>query len=212
MSGLFSDCCNAVPVPQPKEGEGVYICQECQKHCKLAQTGPKNINWVEARIYYLNDATRTYKDVSTKYGVSLRSVEDMGSREKWVEIRRKLGEDALVRFEENKKSLIAEASDRHIKFWRNIQGRVLQQLQKTEAVDGKSVMVEFTPVEISALTISIKRAIDGERVVLGLPTSVAKQELSGGLNLGTPLTSEEIDEMEKFQDAENKGHDKGIRV
>lgn len=200
---MLSVCCNKKAVPQPQEGEGSFICEGCQHHCEAynPQTGPKNIDWVEAKKFYLNDATHTYADVAKKFDVSTWSVEQMGSKEGWVKTRQELGEKALEEFEENKKAMIAEASDRHIKVWRSLQGEIIKTMKNDQG--------KLTSAQLLQLSNSLKRVIDGERVILGLPTSVAKQELNGSLTVGDKkLDASEIAEIDQFQkrNAENTGN------
>ena len=149
--------------------------------------GPKNVDWFEARKDYLSDNSLTYVDIAKKYGVSKTSVENRASSESWVELRQDLGERAFTKFTEKLLDEKSTANNRHLTHWQN-----LQALANNAVVDmaernyehnkaghlvldsnNKPIPRPLNTFELEKLAKTLKIAIDGERVVLGLPTSVS---------------------------------------
>jgi hypothetical protein len=152
-------------------------------------TGPKGIDWNEAKAYYMESFTRSYADVAKKYGVSLTIVEKRGNDESWVKVRQELGEKALLEFEENKIMEIAKANKNHITIFRSLQAHAAKQLYNKKDIKAG---------EVSAIASALKIAIEGERLILGLPTTVSKSEILGRLTTDLNLTPDKIAEMDKF--------------
>jgi hypothetical protein len=153
------------------------------------QTGPKGIDWAEAKEYYLDSFTRTYADIAKKYGLSPKTVEQRGNEEKWVECRKKLGERALLEFEENKIMEIAAANNHHLNIFRNLQVKASRKLLNP---------ADLKTGELKQLADVYKIAVEGERLILGLPTSNTKSEIMGKLTTDLNLAPEKIAEMDAF--------------
>ena len=58
----------------------------------------RTINWQRAKVFYLSDLQRTYKDVAIEFKISYISVRIKGSKEKW----------------RNQRALVIREMDRHI--------------------------------------------------------------------------------------------------
>lgn len=148
--------------------------------------GRKNIDWYEARKDYLADSTLSYTDIAKRYGCSKKAVEDRATKESWVTLRQDLGEKAFTKFTESLLDEKSKANKRHLQHYQNLQAianlsiqdmadRSFERDRKGNLVlfRGKPVPVPVNPFELEKLAKSIKIAIDGERVVLGIPTSVS---------------------------------------
>jgi hypothetical protein len=152
-------------------------------------TGPKGINWIEAKSFYMESFSRSYKEVAKKFNVSEWTVEERGSKESWVEARKKLGEKAMIEFENNKIMEIAAANKNHLITFRSLSAYAARQLYNKK---------DIKPTEISAVANALKVAFEAERLILGLPTSNTKSEIMGKLSTDLSLSSEEIKHMDDF--------------
>ena len=159
-----------------------------------SQPGPKNIDWVAAKQYYLESFTRTYADVAEEFKVSSQSVEQKGSEESWVKSRKDLGEKALEEFESNKVVEIAKAKKSHLDKY-----RILMQIVNLKLVDMSAIKSpDIKASELKSLADALEKAINGERLILGLPTSVSKSEIMGNLTTDLALSPEQMTKMDAF--------------
>ena len=124
---------------------------------------PKKINWLEAQKYYLLDSTVTLEDVAKKFGVSVTMVKRRSSDDGWLDARKELTKNALLQFSQDLAAKKAVANDRHLKAF----------TKATEYADGMLDIEGMTPKELQAAVSALKSAVEGERIVLGLPTSVS---------------------------------------
>lgn len=131
---------------------------------KPAKNTTPKIDWIAALQDYLSDGFMTYKDVAEKYKVSTTAVEKHAAAHGWVELRNKLGEQATNMIIKNLASKKAKANDRHLSNYTTLTAKVMLAIDKLSA--------ETDTGDIIALAKALKVAQDGERVVLGLPTSV----------------------------------------
>jgi hypothetical protein len=135
---------------------------------------------------YLSDNTVKYSDVAKAFKVSVKSVETVASRESWVTLRADLGEKAFNEFTKKLLDTKSEAQSRHLQHWQNLQAlankSIIDIAERSYFTDkrGNLVLVEGKPIprpintfELEKLAKALKIAIDGERVVLGIPTSVS---------------------------------------
>jgi len=58
--------------------------------------GDSRPNWLAIRTYYFSSSTITYEQCHQKFGVSSRSIESKGSKEGWVDERRRIFGEAQV--------------------------------------------------------------------------------------------------------------------
>ncbi len=161
------------------------------KKPKSSKSGPKNIDWYEARKLYLTDNTLSYEDIAKAFGTSKTAVGNRAKAEDWTNLRQDLHEKAFSKFTEKLLDTKSSANNRHLNHWQN-----LQALANNSIVDmaernfernkaGHLILLkdkdgELKPIprpintfELEKLAKTLKIAIDGERVVLGLPTSVS---------------------------------------
>lgn len=149
--------------------------------------GQKNTDWYSARNDYLTDNTITYRDIAKKYGTSTRAVEYRAKQEKWVELRRDFGEKA---FEEFKIKLIdqkSRAASEHLLSYQNVRSLVnraaIEMSERNYERDSKGHLVldskkqpvpsPLSAFELEKLAKALHQAIVGERIVLGMPSSVS---------------------------------------
>lgn len=148
--------------------------------------GPKNIDWYEARKLYLSNNTLSYEDIAKEFGTSKTAVGNRAKAEDWTNLRQDLYEKAFSAFSEKLLDEKSSANNRHLTHWQNLQAlannsivdmaeRSFERDRKGNIIliDGKPIPKPLNPFELEKLAKALKVAIDGERVVLGLPTSVS---------------------------------------
>ena len=147
------------------------------------------IDWNKAYEWFMGDASRSYSDVAKEFDVSKRSVEKRatvldgkGGWTTWAEKRRELGEIAKKEAEDAYRKSIPAREEQHLALYRNMQlatGVKVNMLVSqgdwlVNPKTGKKVKVqEFSARELADAAKALKLSIDGERVILGLSTSVS---------------------------------------
>lgn len=162
----------------------------------------QKVNWNKAYAWFIEDATRSYSDVAKEFNVTKRAVERQaskvspdGSKTTWAMRRRLLGEKAEKKTEQDYKKSAAARNEQHLLQYRNLQivisSRVAEiSKQGKELIDpktGERIRISSVDAsELASLARGLKTAIDGERVALGLSTSVAstKPESEEGVGKG----------------------------
>jgi acetyl/propionyl-CoA carboxylase alpha subunit len=158
--------------------------------------GRKRVDWVEARKFYMEDNTRSYSDVAKKYGVSVRAVElqakaftdESGKMTTWAIHRKNLGERVSVAHEEALVDKKTEADQRHLTHFTNVQALLNNKIQSMSGgvpytdrngnivINEKTMqpfMVQPDGKELHEVARALQVVINGERVILGLPTTVS---------------------------------------
>jgi hypothetical protein len=151
-----------------------------------SKSGPKNIDWYSARKDYLGDSTLSFEDIAKKYGTSKTAVGNRAKAEDWTNLRQDLYERAFTKFTEKLLDEKSSANNRHLTHWQNLQALANNSIvdlaernyERNKAghlilVDGKPIPKPLNTFVLEKLAKTLKIAIDGERVVLGLPTSVS---------------------------------------
>lgn len=145
------------------------------------------IDWVEARNKYLQDSSLSYSDIGKQFGVTKTAVEARGKKEGWVELRQSLGEKAYEKFQKNLLDVKSKAQDRHLQEYQNLQALVNRSMEAIsnnnfytdkkgnviKDAEGKPIRIPPNPFDLEKIAKTLKIAVDGERVVLGLPTTVS---------------------------------------
>lgn len=154
--------------------------------------GSRKLNQVKAYEFYFADNTRSYADVAKEFGVAKQTIEniakvtiksgpDKGTWKTWAEHRQDLVEEQQkLRDAEYRKSAPVR-SEQHLMQYRNLQIAVSQKITALAASGevyvsptGKRVKIQdFQARELADVAKALKLAIDGERVIMGLPTSVS---------------------------------------
>jgi hypothetical protein len=139
--------------------------------------------------WYMDDATRSYADVAKQFGIAKQTVEnkakivlDDGSWETWAEHRQNLADEARKKMDEERKKSIPYREDQHLLQYRNLQIAVSQKITTIaaegkwfiDADTGQRTKLQLTDArQLADAAKALKIAIDGERVIMGLSTSVA---------------------------------------
>lgn len=161
-------------------------------------TGPKNIAWDVVFSDFCradeNGRYPTLRELCEKYDVTLGVIGERASRENWIEKRNNTITEAEQKAAQAKADRIIDADNRHLKKYRELQdtaNRLLKNFQRRlDKYDDaqRELETETDPEKIkklndvrqpgigqlSEITGVMKTAIDGERVVLGLATTVTK--------------------------------------
>ena len=153
----------------------------------VAKRGPsKRVDWLKARMDYIADSNLSYDDLAKEYGVTKTAIQKRGTAEGWSELRQVYAEKAFNDFTKKLLDTKSEAQSRHLQHWQNLQAlankSIIDIAERNYFTDkrGNLVLVEGKPIprpintfELEKLAKALKIAIDGERVVLGIPTSVS---------------------------------------
>lgn len=148
---------------------------------------PKKIDWNKARQAYLADTTLSLKDIAEQFGVSKTIVERRASAEGWADIRQKLGESAFEEFQKRLLDEKSKAQSRHLIQYQNLQAVINRSVyafsvgsfwtdKKNNLIldaEGKPIPMPPDAKQLEAIAKAAKISMDGERAVLGLPTSVS---------------------------------------
>ena len=147
----------------------------------------KSIDWLQAKMMYVQNNTLSYADVAKRFGVSTRQVQRRGSDENWVECRQDVVNSAEIMILERTIDERAATNDRHRKLYREIQSmihtymRIINQHNKSvvEKAKTEGTVVDpknlYSAANLHYLTQSLVNAIEGERVTMDLPTVVVAQ-------------------------------------
>jgi|GEM_PF-5309356 len=74
---------------------------------------PHKPNWLAIRTYYFSASNISYEQCATKFGISSRSVESRGSREGWVDERKRIFGEAKTELRGKAKEDIARGLAQH---------------------------------------------------------------------------------------------------
>ena len=153
---------------------------------KKAVARKTKVDWLVVRKDYLSDATSSYASLAKKYGVALKTLQDRATREGWSELRQDLSEKAFSDFTQKLLDTKSEAQSRHLQHWQNLQALANKSIidiaernyfsdkhGNLVLINGKPIPKPINTFELEKLAKALKIAIDGERVVLGIPTSVS---------------------------------------
>lgn len=168
---------------------------------KKATARKTKVDWLVVRKEYLTDSTSSYRTLAKKYGVSLTTLERRAKSAGWAELRQELGEKAFNDFTQKLLDTKSEAQNRHLQHYQNLQALANRSIQEMAEHSyytdkkGNLVLIEdkngkpqpipmpLNPFALEKLAKALKDAINGERVVLGLPTSVSALTDSEGGNV-----------------------------
>lgn len=149
----------------------------------------RKFQYDEAYQWYMDDVTRSYSDVAKQFGVTKNTVERNakvdtgdGSWTTWAEHRQNVVDEARKKMDEERKKSIPYREDQHLLQYRNLQIAVSQKIttianEGKKFIDpetGKPTIIQVTDArQLADVAKALKIAIDGERVIMGLSTSVA---------------------------------------
>ena len=137
-------------------------------------TRTTKVDWQEVQKEYIIDSTASYAQLAEKYGVARKTLQERATREQWPKLRQDLAEKAYEQFTEKLVDEKSKAQSRHLTQYKNLQvlaGKALSSMNEGSIVVG----------DLEKIARTLKLAIDGERVVLGMPTTVsALSDTQGG--------------------------------
>lgn len=176
------------------------------------------IDWNKARKEYVSDPTLSLATLAKKYGVSLVVMKKYSANQGWPAQRQELAEKAMVKWEDKLIEEKANAPIRHLQHFRNLQAlasKAIMEMDKRNILtdrqgnaitfDGQPVMAAIDPFSLAKLASAMKTAIDGERVTLGLPTSVNGLTDGKGGDVWTGLAELAKEAQAVAKNAANKG-------
>lgn len=192
---------------------------------KPAEKQSHKVDWFAARQMYLEDSTLSYSDLASKLGVTKRAVQEIGTREQWPMLRQSLAEKAFEKFQSKLLDVKSAAQDRHLMHFQNLQALINKSMlsmnesnylkdKKGQVVyngKGEPIKIPPNPFELEKLAKALKVSIDGERTVLGLPTSVTGVSDPNGGSVWTGFADmvKKADKVIKESGAEN-GRNSGV--
>ena len=129
-------------------------------------TRTTKVDWQEVQKEYITDSTASYAHLAEKYGVARKTLQERATREQWPKLRQELADKAYDKFTEKLVDEKSQAQSRHLTQYKNLQ--VLASRALSGMSEGSIVVADLEKVART-----LKLAIDGERVVLGMPTTVS---------------------------------------
>ena len=143
-------------------------------------TRTTKVDWLEVRKEYVTHLTISYATLAEKWGVARKTLQARATREEWPELRQELADKAYLQFSEKMLDEKSQAQTRHLKQYRNLQALANRAIQEMSA--GTLVLAD-----LERLARTLKLAIDGERIVLGIPTTISAISDPQGENMWSGL-------------------------
>lgn len=175
----------------------------------------KNVNVDAMFIFYCTPDEEmrlpAYSDVAKQFGVSVRVVEKYGSKFDWGKKRDAFGKEQIKKAEETLLEQIEKASTRHLENYVEMEALGMDVLREQKALFHGANLGEkkkgrkFSPWVIGEVTTVVKRAMNGQRVILGLPTEVSKADINQ-TNRDLNLPPDQIEEMDNFLQSNGNKH------
>lgn len=128
------------------------------------------IDWPKIKKEYLT-SNLSLTELAEKHSVNPSNLRERAARENWVKTKEEVRQEADKRTTEKVAESISEVNLRHVNVFKLLQGEALKKIEAARA--NKQDLADST---LKDLTLVLKQAIEGERVAVGLPTSVAKNE------------------------------------
>jgi hypothetical protein len=165
-------------------------------------------NWGELKTEYISDNTVTYEGLAKKYGVSSRSVKRHAVEDNWKTARKDIVQQVTNNVTKRAIDNMEEVNERHTKAYRNMQAFALTNLNllydavRDEIAKAKKENRKVNTRDVYSsqmakfLAETLRIAMDGERITLGLPTVVTKGEHD--VNLKNEFADKPLDELEKL--------------
>lgn len=178
-----------------------------KKTAKKSTVRKTKVDWLEVRKEYLSDDTTSYRLLAKKYGVSKETLQKRATREGWPDLRQDLAEKAFNNFTEKLLDEKSNAQSRHLQHYQNLQALANNSIQDFAERSferdrkGRLILINdkdgnpqpipkpLNTFELEKLAKTLKIAIDGERIVLGLPTSVSALSDADGNDAFTGFAS-----------------------
>jgi len=170
------------------------------------KTRLKRLNRNELFIAYCTTDSgrkRTVADVARMYGLSKLTLEEICTNEKWVEKRKKFEEEQFLSFKESRAKIIEQTEQKQYEIWSNALKMLEWELalirkkqerwEVTTSVDPTGKLArKVGAFDQRQLMESMKVAVNGFRVTLGLPTEITKGEMTNTNKNIDVISDEEI--------------------
>lgn len=165
---------------------------------------PTKLDWKALKKEYVTDPTLSYADLAKKYGTSKNTVERHASKDKWVKSRQTVGEKAEAKAMEKAVDQLSEINIRHTSTYKAMQNLLAKNLtaliEYTDSVTrrAKAANRAPTPAELNTmsqlnfLTQAFRTALDGERITVGLPTTVTQNKTDMNITVDFSQYDDEV--------------------
>lgn len=152
----------------------------------------------------------SYEMVAEKFKCTERAIEKIGRAENWVFRRAELGKKLAEAFLENREELVKKVNQEGYEIWEKFLKAVTFELNLT--IENQKEFAEKRQVEgvdavirrrvnktysddFKNFAVALKEGINGQRVILGLPTEVSKGEVTT-INKNGVLTNEDLEKID----------------
>jgi len=171
----------------------------------MARTRGKSIDYNAAFIFYCTPDEEGrlpgYREVARHFSVARQTIERMGVKHKWAERRQKMGKEQIEKAQKTVLEQIEEANKRHLDNYIEMEKLAMKDLKDQGNVfDGKGSKIKkrkYSPWALSETSTVAKRAMNGQRIVLGLPTEVSKADVTSTQRTMT-LPPDQVEEMDNY--------------
>lgn len=175
---------------------------------------PSAADWTMLKQEYIGNNTVTYEALAKKHGVSSRTIKRHAVEEGWQAARNNISQQVTNNVTKRAIDNLEEVNARHTKAYKNLQAFALTNLNilyddiKYQQQMAKQNGAKLDPKKIYSsqmakfLAETLRIAMDGERITLGLPTVVTKGEQD--VNLSSEFANKDINELEKLFKAVNE--------
>lgn len=165
-------------------------------------------DWTMLKQEYIGNNTVTYQALAKKHGVSERTIKRHAVQEGWQAARNNIAQQVTNNVTKRAIENLEEVNERHTKAYKNLQAFALTNLNilydhiKTQQQQAKEKNVKLNPRDVynsqqaKFLAETLRVAMDGERITLGLPTVVTKGEQD--VNLTSEFANKDLNELEKL--------------
>jgi hypothetical protein len=167
--------------------------------------------WGTLKQEYISDNTVTFSALSKKYKVSMRTVARHAIKEDWKGARKDIVQQVTNSVTKKAIDNFEEVNERHTKAYKNLQAFALTNLNilydhiRTEVEKSKVEGRKLNPKDVynsqqaKFLAETLRVAMDGERITLGLPTVVTKGEQD--VKVKNEFSDKSLEEVERIYQA-----------
>lgn len=154
------------------------VSSSAKKPAKKAKKTTRSANrkptykWdvVAAEKLYLSDTTVSLQDIADKFGVTKKTVGEYAKKHEWTKRRQNVAEKGLEKFEDQHAELISTTNEEHLRLFKNARNIAYNNLVKVSKQAGEQGIIDVK--ELNGNIYGMSKAIEGERMVLGLPTVI----------------------------------------
>lgn len=142
------------------------------------------VDWLQAKVEYMQDNTLSYADIARMFAVSLKQVKQHGGRDRWVEGRQEVTEKTENIIKEKLVDQRIAINEKHRKQYASLQALIRTHLLAINEYN-KHVIAEaqargetpnpkdfYSSQQLFYLVKTMRQAIEGERVTVDLPNVI----------------------------------------